>query len=372
MRKYHPPKKYIKQTSVGLAAIGLLLTACGSSTAASSSATTAGSKTPTGDALLTYQGTNSTSVLEAAAKKEGKLNFMTSLAGPIVTKLTAAFEKEYPYIHVTVNRADESTLIPQAVSEIQAGKSAADVFEVTSAGALELRAAGILLPYADPNAASVPSQYVAKTGSNFLLVTDRISWLSFGYNTTKIPAADVPKTLSDLTNPAFKGQLVTEATSTGWNWIGAVLYEMGKTKGEAFLKKLGSNIKPAVVSLSGAATAGLVASGQYGASFSVFQDHFLENAAKGSPVKWIPLDPVIANVGQVGVLKKAADPAAAALFVRFETGPAAQKIFKALHYGSPSVPVTYKTWVPTQGVTTAKQYSAELSNWQALQKKYFG
>lgn len=371
-----PLRKFIKPTTVGIAAVGLLLTACGSTSSAStnsssSSSGSSSSSTPTGTALLTYSGSNATSVLEAAAKKEGKLNFMTSLAGPVVTQLVNAFEKQYPYIHVTVNRADESTLIPQTISEEQAGKPAADVFEVTGPGALELRAAGLLLPYADPTA-KMPANYVTKSGSNYLLVTDRISWLAFGYNTNKIPAADVPKTLSDLTNPALKGQLVTEASSTGWDWIGSVLYAMGKTKGEAFLQKLGQVNKPAIVSLSGAATAGLVASGQYGASFSVFQDHFLENAAKGSPVKWIPLEPVIANVGQVGVLKNVQDPAAAALFVDFETGPAAQKLFQQLHYGSPNVSVPFKTWVPTQGATTAQQYSSELSSWHALQTKDFG
>lgn len=368
----------MKPTTIGLATLGLLLTACGSSgssssstTAASSGSSGSSSKTPTGAALLTYSGSNRTSVLEAAAKKEGKLSFMTSLAGPIVTQITNAFEKQYPYIHVTVDRADENTLIPQAISEEQAGKPAADVFEVTSPGALELRAAGLLVPYADPTA-NMPAQYVVKSGSNYLLATDRISWLSFGYNTNKIPAADVPKTLNDLLNPAFKGQLVTEASSTGYNWIGDVLNAMGKTKGEAFLQKLGQQNKPSIVSLSGAATAGLVASGQYGASFSVFQDHFLENAAKGSPVKWIPLEPVIANVGQVGVLKNAADPAAAALFVSFETGPTAQQIFQKLHYGSPNVKVSFKSWVPTQGASSATQYANDLKSWEALQKKDFG
>ncbi|MDA8271656.1 MAG: extracellular solute-binding protein [Actinomycetota bacterium] len=372
MRIVRPIRKFAKPTSVGMAALALLLTACGSSSSAPS-ATTSGSgasKTPTGSALLTYQGSNATSVLEAAAKTEGKLNFMTSLAGPIVTQLVNAFEKQYPYIHVTVNRADESTLIPQTISEEQAGKPAADVFEVTSPGALELKAAGLLVPYADPTA-QMPANYVTKSGSNYLLATDRISWLAFGYNTTKIPAADVPKTLSDLTSPALKGQLVTEASSTGWDWIGSVLYAMGKTKGEAFLQQLGSTNKPAIVSLSGAATAGLVASGQYGASFSVFQDHFLENAAKGSPVKWLPLEPVIANVGQVGILKGVSDPAAAALFVDFETGSIAQGIFQQLHYGSPNVSVPFKTWVPTQGLTAA-QYSSALSSWHALQTKDFG
>ncbi|TAN20385.1 MAG: extracellular solute-binding protein [Actinomycetota bacterium] len=370
MRNIHPLRKYVKPTSVGLAALGLLLTACGSSST-NSSATTAASKTPTGDALLTYQGSDATSVLEAAAKQEGKLNFMTSLAGPVVTQLTTAFEKQYPYIHVTVNRADENTLIPQAISEEQAGKPAADVFEVTSPGALELRAAGLLLPYADPTA-KMPAEYVTKSGSNYLLVTDRISWLSFGYNTNKIPAADVPKSLSDLTNPALKGQLVTEASSTGYDWIGSVLHAMGQTQGEAFLQQLGQQNKPAVVSLSGAATAGLVASGQYGASFSVFQDHFLENAAKGAPVKWIPLEPVIANVGQVGVLKSVQDPAAAALFADFETGPTAQQLFQTLHYGSPNVSVPFKSWVPTQGATTAQEYATQLKSWEALLKKDFG
>lgn len=61
MRNSYSLKRIVKPTYVGVAVLGLLLAACGSSSNASSSssASTSGStatKAPTGEALLTYKG----------------------------------------------------------------------------------------------------------------------------------------------------------------------------------------------------------------------------------------------------------------------------------------------------------------------------
>ncbi len=70
--------------------------------------------------------------------------------------------------------------------------------------ALVLVQKGLAEPYISPNAASIPAEYKANDGS----------WTGFGararvvlVNTDKVPAARTPRSVKDLINPAFKGQI---------------------------------------------------------------------------------------------------------------------------------------------------------------------
>jgi ABC-type Fe3+ transport system substrate-binding protein len=348
-------------------AAALTLTACGGGGGAASGS--AGS----GAALLTSTATNRDSQLVAAAKKEGTLNWVTSFAGPVVNAIVAAFQKQYPYIHLTVNRGDEGAIIPQAIQEITARKPAGDVFEVTASGALELKDAGALVPYVSPNASRIPPAYKVLDGSGHdLLLTDRISYISFGYNTKLVPANAVPRSLQDLLNPALSGKLAVETDTTSEEWVGAVLHKMGPQAGEAFLSKLAAQQHVSQTALSGSALMGLVATGQYAASPSVFHNHQQQNADKGAPVAWVPLDPVVANVGQLGILTNTPHPASAMLFIDFLTSPAGQKVLESKRYTPPEAKQPFTAWVPSQGAKDANAYNDELKQWAALQKKYFG
>jgi iron(III) transport system substrate-binding protein len=348
-------------------AAAAIVTGCGTSSAAGGGGGGGG-----GNSLLTSTASNRQAQLVAAAKKEGTLNWVTSYAGPVVSAIVTAFQKQYPFIHVTVNRGDEGVIIPQAVQEITARKPAGDVFEVTASGALELKDAGALVPYLSPNAAGIAPQYKVLNSSNQdLLLTDRISYISFGYNTTKIPPSAAPKTLQDLLSPQLKGKLALETDTTSEEWIGAVLHQMGQTAGEAFLQKLSAQ-KVSQTALSGAALMGLVADGQYGASPSVFHNHEQQDAAKGSQVAWVPLDPAVANVGQLGILANTPHPAAAMLFIDWLTSPSGAKVLESQLYTPPQAKQPFTAWVPSQGAKDANSYNAELKQWAALQKKYFG
>lgn len=346
-------------------AAALLLGACGGGSGGAAGGGGAGK-------LLTSTASDRQSKLVAAAKKESTLNWVTSFAGPVVDKIIKSFEAKYPYLHVKVDRGDEGAIIPQAIQEITAKKPAGDVFEVTASGALELKDAGALVPYASPNARRISSQYkVLDSGGHDLLLTDRISYISFGYNTTKIPASAVPKTLDDLLDPRLKGKLAIETDTTSEEWIGAVLHKKGESAGKAFLAKLAKQ-HVSQTSLSGSAMMGLVATGQYGASPSVFHNHEEQNKAKGSPVAWKPLDPVVANVGQLGILANTPHPAAAMLFIDFLTSAEGQKVLKSQLYTPPEVKQPFDSWAPSRGAKDADSYNAELKKWAALQKQYFG
>jgi ABC-type Fe3+ transport system substrate-binding protein len=350
-------------TAAAAVAMVTAAAACSSGSSGSGSATAAAS-------LLTEQSSSQQAQLLTEAKQEGSLSWVTSLAGPVVDAVIHAFNQQYPSIKVTVTRGDEDTIIPQAIQELQAGKSAPDVFEVTSTGALEFTSAGVLTPFYDPASAQIPAQYQVKSGSDDTLVTDRVSYISLGYNTKKVSAGAAPKTLSDLLSPSLSGDLALETDTTSEEWIGGVLHLMGQSKGTQFLKQLGAQ-HVAQTSVSGAALMGLVASGQYGIC-TCFHNHEQQDAAQGSPVAWTPVEPVIANVGELGILKGSPHPAAALLFVDFITGTAGQKVLTSEDYTPPEDKQPFTSWIPTSGATSATAYNQTLQSWTALQKQDFG
>jgi iron(III) transport system substrate-binding protein len=355
----------IRRCVTAAAAVSLVTAAaaCSSGSSGSGSATAAAS-------LLTEHSSSQQAQLLTEAKQEGSLSWVTSLAGPVVDAVIHAFNQQYPSIKVTVTRGDEDTIIPQAIQELQAGKSAPDVFEVTSTGALEFTSANVLTPFYDPASAQIPAQYQVKSGSDDTLVTDRVSYISLGYNTKKVSAGAAPKTLSDLLSPSLSGDLALETDTTSEEWIGGVLHLMGQSKGTQFLKQLGAQ-HVAQTSVSGAALMGLVASGQYGIC-TCFHNHEQQDAAQGSPVAWTPVEPVIANVGELGILKGSPHPAAALLFVDFITGTAGQKVLTSEDYTPPEDKQPFTSWIPTSGATSATAYNQTLQSWTALQKQDFG
>ena len=73
--------------------------------------------------------------------------------------------------------------------------------------------------------------------------------------------------------------------------------------------------------VSGRAVADLVASGELGASPTVFRSHASEIAANGAPVTWTPMDLVPTNAGAVSLPISAPHPHAAVLLIDFMLSP---------------------------------------------------
>jgi iron(III) transport system substrate-binding protein len=316
-------------------------------------------------------GSGRTDALVAGAKREGRLTWYTSLAGPVVSALANAFGKKYSFIKVSVFRAAENVLATKAAQEAQAGQYSWDVMEAPAANVLLLEQQGFLIPYISPFAAAVPSEFKWKAKDDQVwAVADRVSYIGYGYNTTLIPPSAVPKTLEDLLNPSLKGKVGIVTTTTGIRWIGAVLHGLGDAKGEEFLARIGQQDWK-VQSISGAAEMGLVAGGQEASSVTIFNDHEAQEEAKGAPVRWVAIPPVVANVGAAVANKHAPAPATAMLFIDFLLGQDGQAVLRDHKYATPATQAAFPYWVPEVGLT-ATQYQAAFDRWKRLFKKVFG
>jgi iron(III) transport system substrate-binding protein len=351
-------------------ASGLLLAACGGGSAASAPPAAGSGGAPSTPAqIATYQASDRQQVLEAGAKKEGTMTWYTSLAGDVVDNLANGFKQKYG-VQVDVFRAAEDQLTTKATQEAQAGKQVFDVLESPPAAGAILGDSKILTPFYSPGLANVPKDQQRKpSGSTAEAAAVRMTLVGFGYNTTLIPDNVVPKTLEDLMNPALTGKLSLAGTTTGYKWVGSVLKKMGDEPGKKWLQQFAAQQKPQVQQISGKAVEDLIAKGEVPASPTIFRDHVELSADKNAPVKWAPLEPVVANVGEVNLAAKAPHPYAAVLFIDWMLSDG-QKILKADHYSLPTEKPAFTIWVPEEG-RTAAQDEKDLNGWADLFKTTF-
>src|SRR5262249_2435807 len=88
------------------------------------------------------------------------------------------------------------------------------------------------------------------------------------------------------------------------------------TLGRESLNKMADQ-EVAVRSMSGAALAGVVASGEVPLSPTIFDADVTVAKQKGAPIEWRPLDPAVTTVGYSGLSSKAPHPHAALLFLDY-------------------------------------------------------
>jgi iron(III) transport system substrate-binding protein len=354
-----------------LAAALVLAAACGPSAPASSPASApagepAGGKPSTPAELAVFQGSDRQQVLEVGARREGRLTWYTSLAGDIVDRLLEGYKEKYPFMQTEVFRAAENELVTRATQEAQAGQHVFDVIESQVAAIRLLYDGNLLAPYYSPGVANVPDEFKTKAEGNTVeSATVRISFISFGYNTTLLPESAVPRTHQDLLNPALSGKMAIAGTTTGKRWLGSILQAMGEEPGKQFLSQFASQQNVTVQQVSGKALLDLIAKGEVVASPAIFRDHVdilvLDTKA---PVKWVALEPVLANTGQGALAANAPHPHAALLFLDylFRDG---QKVLRANGYSPADEKVPFTYWNPETGKTTA-QIEKEVELWDNL------
>jgi iron(III) transport system substrate-binding protein len=261
--------------------------------------------------LALYQGADREKILLEGAKKEGQLTFYTSntwVAGPV----TQEFEKRYPFVKANVWRSDSKGLLRRLSEEQAAGRYLADVVETSPEYVGLLVRGSLLQDHYSPELAAYDDDAKVKGKSGVLAWTNREIYISLGFNTKLIPPSEAPKTLKDYLDPKWKGKMSIAGTTTGTQWVGAVIDTMGRE----FLERLATQ-EINVQNMSGAALSGLVASGEVPLSPTIFNSNIFTHKEKNAPVDWRPIDPVIAGVGTSGMVVNAPHPHAALLFLDY-------------------------------------------------------
>lgn len=252
-----------------------------------------------------------TPALIAAATKEGQVTWYTSADLQLAEKVGKAFEQKFPGIRTRVERAGGERIFSRVAQEYAAGLHVPDAVSTGDAAQfLVWKRQGLLAAYVPEDVARhIPAEHRDPDG---LYATVRSSLCVMAYNTQFVSSAEAPKSFADLLDPKWKGKMSIAGTSTGVRWIGSTIEIMGRE----FLDKLAEqDIK--VQDMSGAALAGLVASGEVPLSPTIFDADVTVAKQKGAPIEWRPLEPVVTTVGYSGLSSKASHPHAALLFLDY-------------------------------------------------------
>jgi iron(III) transport system substrate-binding protein len=270
---------------------------------------------------------------------DGPLTVYSGRSEELVGPLFAQFTQETG-IEVQARYGDTAELAAQLLEEGDA--SPAQVYFAQDAGALgAVDAAGLFAPLPASVATTVPEAYRAPSG-DWTGVTGRARVIA--YDPEQVPAAEVPQSIFDLTDPTWKGQVAIAPTNASFQaFVTAMRVSQGDEVTRQWLEGLVANdvqtyeknglILDAVD--TGQAQLGLI-------------NHYYwyekaaevgEDAMRAQIAFTKPDDPgSLVNVAGVGILTGAADNANAATFVEWLLSPSTQEWFVANTFEYPLVP----------------------------------
>ncbi len=315
---------------------------------------------PSVEEIALMKSPNREKILLEGAKKEGKVTFYTGLiVDQVVRPVKDAFEKEYPFLQVEFFRANADRLAQRALAENQAKRYEADIVS-GSAAATMLQRAGLMQRFYSPPMAEYPRELRDPNG---FWGSTNVYFMTLGYNTRNVKAAELPKSYEDLLHPRWKGQMMwsTSRGSGAPQFMGNIFVSMGQEAGKAYLQKLKQqNISKSTASAR--QILDLVIAGEYPLSVQIFNHHAHISKAAGAPVEWHPLEPVTATNNSIGLLKTAPHPHASMLFLDFVLSRKGQRVFQAANYlpAHPDVPALQADLKPGVRFKKANYLSPEL------------
>src|SRR5262244_229941 len=145
--------------------------------------------------------------LIAAAKKEARVVYYTSIDLPVAERISKAFEAKYPGIAVRVERTGAERVFQRIGQEYSSRIHAVDVVNSSDAAHFIVwKREGLLEPYVPEDVAKLyPAEHRDPDGA---FASFRAWVCVIGYNTTMVKVEDAPKGYSDLLDPKWTGKIV--------------------------------------------------------------------------------------------------------------------------------------------------------------------
>lgn len=231
--------------AAGLLAVGLVATACGSSSKTSTPAPSGGSGGSAGSSAAGTTGNAATATsaadlggmsgLVAAAKKEGTLNVITLPAdwanyGTIIRAFTAKYGIKINSANPDGSSQDEIN----AVTQLKGQKRAPDVLDLGTSFALSASKSGLLAPYKVASWAQIPASSKAADGTWF---DDYGGYVAIGYDSKRVTTG--PTSFADLLKPEYKNKVAINGNPTQAGAAFAAVFAAALANGGSF-----DNIKP--------------------------------------------------------------------------------------------------------------------------------
>lgn len=297
--------------------------------------------------------------LEAGAKKEAQFALYTTLIPEGSEPLRDAFVKKYPFLKFDLVRANNAQLVQRLIAESRAKKGAADVVMGGFSDAMD--SAQLIAPFASPEFAAYPKEYVGKGNLWFMY---RMASFGIGYNTKLLQGADIPKSYEDLVDPKYRGHMIwgnsrdTGATFLVNHWRSIWDPKKAETIFDGLSKQQIARSNASVRALLD-----LVIAGEHKILITTSLNHVIDSASQGAPVWFTSPDPVPTRSDHVMLAKEAPHPHAAMLFLDYLLSKEGQTVLtqNAFQVARPDVEPTaiQRPIIPHFNGRTAKAYSSQ-------------
>jgi iron(III) transport system substrate-binding protein len=174
--------------------------------------------------------------LIAAAKKEGKVVWYTSIDLAGAERIAKAFEAKFPGVAVRVERSGAERVFQRIGQEYQSRIFAADVVNTSDAAhVIVWKRNGWLAPYVPEDVAKhFPAEHKDADG---MFANVRVTLCPICYNTNLVKAEDAPKSYADLLDPKWSGKIVKAHPSYSGTILTAT-YQIARDIGWSYFEKL--------------------------------------------------------------------------------------------------------------------------------------
>lgn len=267
---------------------------------------------------------------------QGKLVIYSGRTEALIQPVIDAFKAKYPQVEILLKAGSNSELANALLEEV--ANPVADVFITTELFTIQsLAAQDVFQSYLPAEADQLPTEFIG-SGQTWIGLTRRVRVIM--YNSELVSAQEAPKSIFELTNAKWKGQIAAAGSTNGsmQAQIATMRQLIGEQATQEWLKGLLAND----VTFFGGHTdvRKAVGSGEFKIGL-VNHYYFYLQQAEGSPVGIVFPDQgegeigLITNATAAGVVKGAPNLTAARAFMDFLISPEGQKLFAELNYEYP-------------------------------------
>ena len=252
--------------------------------------------------------------LIAAAKKEGKVVWYTSIDLPLAEKIAKAFEAKFPGVTCQVERTGAERVFQRIGQEYASNIHAVDTVNSSDASQFIVwKQQGMLASHVPEDVAKFyPADQKDPDG---MFASFRLGLSIIAYNTSMVKADEAPKSFADLLQPKWKGKIV-KAHPGYSGTIMTATYELVHRLGWDYLAKLA---KQSVLQVQSASVPPKkLALGERSVMADGNEYNIFQIMAKKGPVAPVyPTEGTPQIVGPTGMFKAAPHPNAAKLFCNY-------------------------------------------------------
>ena len=258
-----------------------------------------------------------------AARKEGALDWWSTIAQDQSQKIIEEFMKLYPFIKASYWRSGSVGLHNKILIEARAGRTSWDVVSQTTPEFIhELKQKGVIVPYHSPERRHFSDDLKDKDGywtGTYALPT------GLGFNTQQVKREEAPKNYQELLHPKWKGKKIS-VDDESYELLVGLVQSWGRNAAVEYLKKVAA--QEPMIGRGNSQRTQLLAAGEF--PLAIAYTHTVEySKSQGNSVDWVNLEPVVIKFDGIMLGAKAAHPHAAKLFIDFILSQQGQELLQS-------------------------------------------